>query len=1035
MFFDFKYHQNPKTNHINCEEPRAYFIPYQSENQAICDNRGTSDYFVSLCGEWDFKYYSSLNDVEDFTSLDFSPAHTDKITVPRSWQTIEGKGYDGAQYVNVTYPIPVDPPFVPDDNPCGLYMRKIHISKEMLEKQIFINFEGVDSCFYLFINNQFAAYSQVSHMTSEIDISKFLSEGENSIKVLVLKWCDGTYLEDQDKFRFSGIFREVYLLLRDPVHIIDVQAKPRMNEALTSAACPTQVKINGKAEVSYKLICPDGQTSETGKIVIDGEGDFDFLISDPILWSDETPNLYSLVINCGNEFICFPIGFREIKIENGVIYINKQKVKAKGVNRHDSHYILGSTTPVDHMLEDLYIMKRHNINTIRTSHYPNDPRFLCLCDKLGFYVIDEADLECHGMGVLDYKSWSTFTNSPEWTDAYVDRAKRMIERDKNHACVIIWSVGNESGTGINHRAMSDYYHKVIPGCIVHSEDASRQFSDKLDGEFRDKTDEEIGTSLECDFIDIESRMYPSPDEIKRIYFDRKLFSKPFFLCEYSHAMGNGPGCLKEYWDLIYQYDKFFGGCVWEFTDHSIGKGDDIYNNPKFIYGGDSGENPHDGNFCVDGLVYPNRKPHTGLLEYKNVIKPFVVTSYDLNKGTVTIKNLRYFTSLCDMDFLWKIEKNGKTINSGRINAPAVEPQTSVEFDISIDKNKLDDGYCYLTVKAIQNSDKPWAEYGYEIGFEQFELSIEKASLPICGKKYDYITANTTDRYITVESLNTVYTIDSKKGLIISINNRGKELLSSPIALNIWRAPTDNDSHVKHQWYGARMSKTTTKCYNCEVENINDNRVSVKAQVSLTSEIFKPLLKADIKYTFYTDGSVVMSMDVDVRENLPVLPRFGVCFKMPEGTEKLSYFGRGPVESYIDKRWASYQGVFNTTVSANFEPYVRPQENMAHADTRWMSVSSLTGHGLFVSGLGDKFSFNCSHFTDTQLTETNHNYELVPLKETVVRIDMRHAGIGSNSCGPWLNPLWQLSEKHFNFSFRLLPSNMFELEPFEEIKKK
>ena len=1033
FIFKANYHQDPATLHVGCEAPRAYFIPYQNEKTAMAGNRNASHRFVTLCGDWDFTFYKSLCDVPDFTADGFV-SDSQKINVPRSWQTMLGRGYDTPNYVNVAYPIPVDPPFVPDDNPCGLYSRTVKLHPAMLEgKSVYMNFEGVDSCFYLFINGQFVGYSQVSHMTSEFEVSKFLRAGENLIQVLVLKWCDGTYLEDQDKYRWSGIFREVFFLLRDPVHIVDIHARPALNEAYTRGFCPTEITLNGEALVEYKLLRPNGMQIESGSLFIKGKGTIDFLVDAPELWSDEDPNLYTLLITCGGETVPVKVGFRHFEIKDGVLYFNGEKIKLKGVNRHDSHPILGSATPVDHMIRDLMIMKQHNINCVRTSHYPNDPRFTALCDEYGFYVIDETDIETHGMAIVG--NWDEFTDSDEWTAAYLDRVERMYERDKNHPCVLMWSLGNESGVGKNQRKMSEYLHARDSKCLVHCEDASRRSSNRLWGDMKDKTDEEIGDALEYDFIDVESRMYPAPDEIRSTYFDRHIYTKPLFLCEYSHAMGNGPGCLKEYWDLIYAEDGFMGGCVWEFIDHSCAIVDNRIAEPHFTYGGDFGDTPHDGNFCVDGLVYPDRRPHTGLMEYKQVIKPFSVESFDPTTGKIVIKNRRYFTDLSDLDFVWTVECNGETVASGRALLP-VEPQETAELTIPAEAWDVG-GDRYVTITAHQNAATPWGSVGFEVGFEQMAIPAERpAPTPMADTMSPYATIGytATADTITVETAATTYTVDRYHGLITSMVDNGHELLASAIKPTVWRAPTDNDRNIRHHWQNRGYYGAAIKCYACDVTASDDTSVTITAKLSMSAAVQRPFLHMDAVYTFHAEGGVTLSYHVKVADNAPFLPRFGVEFLMPEENESLRYFGRGPVESYRDKRHASRQGLFETTVTDHFEHYVRPQENCAHADTRWMLVSSVAGQGLLAVTTGKDFSFNCSHFTPKQLTDTAHDYELVPMKETCVNLDMIQSGIGSNSCGPGLYPHWQLSEKEFDFSIRLMPVFAHAVDPFEEVTR-
>ena len=1037
MILENYYHKSLKDLHVNCEKPRAYFIPYDSEASAKRDNRQESVNFISLCGDWDFHFYPSIHVCPDFLSEDFCEAG-DKLTVPRSWQTMVDRDYDKPNYTNVKYPIPFDPPHVPEDNPCGLYCRKIVLGAEFLKKEIYINFEGVDSCFYLYVNNKFAAYSQVSHMTSEINITHLLREGENDIKVLVFKWCDGTYLEDQDKYRYSGIFREVFLLARDRAHIEDVYVKTALSKDYKKADITLDVTANA-LDYAYTLYSPSGDVVAAGNA--NSERDLSISLDAPVLWNDETPYLYTLIISCGSEVIPFFVGLKELKVVDQVIYINGKKVKAKGVNRHDSHHLLGATTPMDHILRDLYIMKRHNINTIRCSHYPNEARFLSLCDKLGFYVINEADLESHGAGHVNF--WDYFTNNPEWTEAYLDRAERMFERDKNHVCVIMWSVGNESGTGINHAAMYDYFHKRMPNCMVHCEDVSRRWT-QWNG-FHYPTVQHKENAVDMDYrkaTDILSFMYWPANEIVDLTKSKKI-DVPVFLCEYSHAMGNGPGDLKEYWDAIYSCDKFFGGCVWEFTDHSAAIGEDRISNPKFTYGGDFNDETHDSNFCVDGLVYPDRRVHSGLLEYKQVIKPFAISAVDFDKCTFRLKNLRHFTSLADTSLVWSFTQRGQVVKSGFVPAVNVAAGRSMQykFDLSgVDKTL--GGELLITLR--QNAPTLWADAGYEIGFEQFtlaDLSAKAALGKTCALRTDVILSE-NEQAFTVKAGETVYTFCKKCGLVASIVDNGRQMLSSPISPAIWRAPTDNDRKIKLKWHEHGYDYAKNICRGIEVVSANGNAVTLRANITVSPIKLCPAAYLTVDYTVLSDGSLVVKTHADMNKAMydstkdrPPLPRFGFEFKMPEENERLRYFGRGEVESYIDKCQASKKGVFETTVTEHFEPYVRPQENMAHIDTDWVAVSNLTGHGLYAFSTDKAFSFNCAHYTAKQLTDTAHDYELVPLKETVVNIDYRHAGIGSASCGPTLAEKWQLNETSIDFEFRLKPAFINDLDPFEEFGRK
>ena len=1027
---EFQYHQNPKQLHIGCEKPRAYFIPYQSEAAANTANRASSDYFYSLCGEWSFRYYDALYKVPDFTAPEWSFGEGDRLNVPMSWQYALGRGYDTPHYTNVNYPIPVDAPYVPVDNPCGLYERTFEVDGDVLaSKKMYMVFEGVDSCFYLYINGKFAAYSQVSHMTTEVFVNDFLVEGTNKVQILVLKWCDGTYLEDQDKIRSSGLIREVYLLARDAVHIQDIYTRSALNADFSRAFITAELTLTGKTEVSCRLVSPTGEEIAASTNTVDCSRDFAIQIENPMLWSDEEPNLYALYLQCGSEIIRQEIGLRRFEIKNKTIYVNGKKVKGKGVNRHDSHPQLGSATPVEHMLRDLYILKAHNVNMIRTSHYPNDPRFLELCDRLGFFVCDEADIETHGFCMMG--KWDALTDSDEWTDAYLDRAERMMERDKNRACVLFWSVGNESGVGKNHELMAKYFHERMPGCFVHSEDLSRRVMDlykKASHEEREKM------RITADYVDIDSRMYPSLWEIQKRYLNNPQMEKPLFLCEYSHAMGNGPGDLEDYWQLMNANDAYFGGCVWELLDHSVDIGKP--GAPKYIYGGDMGNYPNDENFCVDGLLYPDRRPHTGMLELKQVLRPCRAEKFDAEKGSITLQNQRYFKNLSDLDLIWTIERNGCIIRQGRITGLNIVPRRRRTYKLDLGDLLALDGFCYLNLSYRTNTATPWAEVGYEVGFEQFELDTPAA--PILEKstpKQTFAVCESLSEIVVTDGEN-AYTIDRPHGLLKSIKGCGKEMLTAAVTPTIWRAPTDNDRNIKHQWRNQFYNNMRLHCRECAVKDVTDDCITVTATLVMCAPARDPLLSMDIQYIFARGEGVKVDMDVRVEKENAFLPRFGVKFKMPADCEQLAYFGRGPVESYIDKKQASRVGCYRTTVTEHFEHYVRPQENMAHIETRWMQVSNAAGQGLLTTNTEETkdFSFNCSHFTARQLTGTAHDYELTPLAETVVHIDYRQSGIGSNSCGPELDKKWRLDDREFHFSFRLLPVLTNNDCPFEKTSK-
>ncbi len=1019
------YHKSLTDLHIGCEAPHAYFIPFADEESAAANLRGSSAYFKSLCGDWDFRYYASVTEVEDFLSPTFDRAGMETLAVPKNWQVELGRGYDTPEYHNVNYPFPVDPPHVPDANPAGLYIRDFYLTRDQLSgKTMYLNFEGVDSCFYLWVNGAFVAYSQVSHMTSEIDVTEKLREGKNTVHVLVLKWCDGSYLEDQDMWRLSGIFREVYLTARDKNHIRDLFIKTDIAPDFSAATVTVDISTVGRVPLSYRFISPTGQVLDEGRDTVEGNETLTMKpLKAPALWSDEAPTLYTLFLYAGSEVIRQRIGIRKIEVKAGVALINGKPVKLKGVNRHDSHPILGHATPYDHIKRDLLMFKAFNINCVRTSHYPNDPRFLELCDELGLYVCDETDIETHGFDATGFRG--TLTDSPDWTAAFLDRSERMLERDKNHVSVIMWSVGNESGCGRNHRAQSDYFHKMDPSRLVHSEDESAYTTL---WKLKSEDPAVVKAAQEDDYIDIESRMYPTLEHMNSLL----TYSphRPIFLCEYCHAMGNGPGDLKQYWDLMYSSDRFMGGCVWEFTDHTVATGEDVIAAPAYRYymGGYGG----DGNFCMDGLVYPDRTPHTGFYELKEIIKPVYATKSGKHAGEVDITSRRYFRDLTDITMVWEVKRDGKVIISGSTpldNAPG-ETKTYRLFDI-----KKFDALTVLNIRYLEEEPSEWAPRGAEIGSDQLILADTpvKVSAPA---SLTSIVVEESDACITLRDGDALYTFSKVSGLLTSLVDNGCEMLLSPMTPYVWRAPTDNDATVKRDWYGCALDRLCVKCYGVRTEDVSDNAATVVADISLGADALAPRMHITMTYTLTAGAGLTVTSDVQVNAKVlekTYLPRFGLRMTMPAGTEYMRYLGYGPYESYKDKRLASRLDDFTTTVTENYEPYIRPQENGAHDDCRFATLMNVTGHGMFFTA--DKFSLSASHYPPELLTRTATRDALKPARETTVIIDYAQSGIGSNSCGPVLADAFRMKEEAFRFTFRMLPVFGDTIDPYREMRVK
>ncbi len=1014
------YHKDLSTLHINTEKPRAYFIPYESEELARRGVRERAECFIGLSGSWDFKYFKSVSEVSELRIGEVVPE--EKMWVPSNWQYSIGRGYDVPQYTNVIYPFPYNPPFVPEENPAALYKRTVRISeKRVAGRDIMLNFDGVDSCFYLFVNGEFVGYSEVSHMNSEWNITHLVKDGINEISVLVVKWCSGSYLEDQDMFRASGIFRDAYILLRKKKRIEDflVTAEPSQN--FKRAEVKARIKVSRPTNVKYTLTDKAGAVISSGECEADASIDINIAdIKAPRLWSDEDPYLYTLIFECEGEFIRTLVGVRRIEIKKRVVYINGKKVKAKGVNRHDSNPETGHAVTMEHMLRDIMIIKANNMNMIRSSHYPNDPRFAELCDIYGLYLCDECDAECHGVPDI-YIDDVELTNDESWEHIYLDRIERMYERDKNHPSIIMWSVGNESGPGRNHRVMRDYLKRRDKTRIIHIEDETRR-AYRADIERQNGNFDNVDPAVWREYTEIESRMYPDLDELEGYYLEKDNLRDPVFLCEYCHAMGNSPGDIKRYVELMYKYDSFFGGCIWELCDHSVATGEYRFASPRFIYGGDSGEGQNDGNFCIDGLVGPDRKIHTGMLEAKEAYRPFAI---NYEGGVLTVTNRRLFTSLSYMSLYYTVEVNGEIRESGTLGVLNIQPEKSKAYKLALPKA----GVTTLNVSVRYNRDYPYANIGDEVGREQFVISLEaKPSYTARGA----LVENKDDSFLVRAGEMTVR-IGRESGLIESIISNGDELLISPITPTIWRAPTDNDRKIKREWFSAHFDKLTVKCHSVKYERCDEENIHhITAHLTLETPDGEDIISMDTDYGISEGMGIRISSSVTVKDTVPTLPRFGFRFAMPEGTERVRYFGYGPYESYEDKRLSSRLSLFRTTVTENHNDYIMPQENGAHYGCIFADAVMPHGNGLSI--YAESFSFSFSHFTPEALTEAKHNYELTPDKHTTLIVDYRNAGIGSASCGPTLLPEYRISEKSFSFEFNIRPTFATGANPFDEYMK-
>ncbi|WP_068784704.1 glycoside hydrolase family 2 TIM barrel-domain containing protein [Paenibacillus phocaensis] len=999
--------ENLSCLHIGRLPARASYVPYGSAEAARAGKRGRSPYYQTLNGMWKFRYHRSFREVDGrFFETETDVSAWDDLIVPSCWQT---NGYDQLHYTNVNYPIPYDPPYVPDDNPAGAYAREFNLPETWTKRQTHLVFEGVNACFYLWVNGHFVGYSQGSRIPAEFDLTPFVTAGRNRLAVLVLKWCDGTYLEDQDVWRFSGIYRDVYLLSRETAHIRDVFNQPQLSADLSEGKLYSEIVTMGSLTVQAELRDPAGQLVGQQEAQIDGKGAIELDLPQPQLWNAEQPRLYELLLKAGGEVLRFRIGFKKVEIADGIFRINGRAVKLKGVNRHDSHPELGQTIPLNHMVTDLKLMKRHNVNTIRTSHYPNDPKFLDLCDEYGFYVIDEADLECHGVtstGKLEEGAFHLLSENPDWQEAFVERAVRMVERDKNHASVIIWSMGNESGYGANHKAMAEWTKARDTSRPVHYEGADARYYGDPD--------------TAC--LDLDSRMYASVKEIERYALDENS-TKPLFLCEYSHAMGNGPGDLQDYWNVIYRYPKLMGGCVWEWCDHGIAA-ETPDGQRYYAYGGDFGDRPNDGNFCIDGLVSPDRRPHTGLLELKQVIAPVRIEAGDAAQGRFRVRNRYDFSNLSHLSVNWKLEREGEVLRQGRTASLTAEPGETQELSLPFDLPQDMPGPFILTCSVRQQQDTPWAEEGYEIAFDQFELTGAKGPASPeehsqTGEYAAFMKAEERDGLLLVNGFDFEYGFDLNKGLPQQVSKHGVPLLAGPVRFNLWRAPMDNDMYIRKEWEAAGLDHAAMKVYASRWERKPDASVEIRVDFSLASYSYEPLVRGSAVWTVAATGEIKLAVHADVRENLPYLPRFGLELTMPKGTEEIEYCGYGPHESYVDKRASVRKGKYLLSVDDMFENYVMPQETGSRYGTDWAIASTLQGMGLKFTA-GQPFSFQALHYTAEDLTAAKHTYELKRRPETIVSLDYQMSGAGSGSCGPQLAEPYRFAEKSFDFEVTIQP---------------
>ena len=1010
--------QNMNVIHRGREASHCTLMPYLDEKSALSGQRGKSPFFKLLSGEWKFNYVTAeAYSPKGFEQPDYDVSKWDNITVPSCWQFF---GYGIKNYLNTKYPFPVDPPFVPYENPTGSYRTEFVLPENWDSKKINIVFDGVCNSFHLWVNGIDVGYSQGSHLPSEFDITKHLKKGKNTLAVKVYQWSYSSYLEAQDMWRFNGIFRDVYLLAREEVCLKDVHINTTFDGEYKNAVLDVSALITNPQSdysISISLLNKKGECVYNEEKAVSHEVKFSKEIQNPLKWSAEEPNLYSLIIGLKKgdiiEVTKINIGFKQVEIKNSMMLINGKQVKLKGVNRHDTHPDLGYAVSLDAMIKDITLMKQHNVNTVRTSHYPNDPRWLDLCDTYGLYVVDETDIETHGFS--DVGNFSKISDDKAWEALYVDRAERMVERDKNHPSIIMWSLGNESGSGCNHEAMVRWIKGKDATRPIHYEGAN-----------------------EAEYVDVFSRMYADVNFCKEVG-ERENDPRPFFQCEYSHAMGNGPGSLQDYQDLYYKYDRLIGGCIWEWADHGMREVDE--NGVKYFkYGGDYGDWPNDGCFCIDGLCTPDRVPHTGLINFKKVIEPVHVHDVDCANGVLKLTNKYDMVNIADvLDGYWSIYKDGEIIESGTLENIDLAPHQSKEVTIPFSKDlKFVGAEYFINLSFRLKEDTVWAKSGHEVAYSQIQIPCKAIKEVVAINTMESLNAVETEHKIIVDGSEFQAVFCKVAGTIEKLSFKGLEIINQGPKLNVWWAPIDNDwtfgNGFEKKWRDAGLDHL--KHYVKKVELIENNEKVAKIEVTstLATPFMLPAFTIKYLYTVYGNGDITINTDVTTgnykyENELPNLPKIGLQLLLNKGFDNMEWFGRGPHENYSDKNESALVGIYSGSVDEQFENYVRPQENGNKTDVRWLAMTNLRGSGILVSGM-ELINVSARHYTDENLTKATHTNELQRIDEIVLNIDHKVSGVGSGSCGPKTLDKYLVNPENTSFTVRLRPFSKDEWSPNE-----
>ncbi|RME77237.1 MAG: DUF4981 domain-containing protein, partial [Chloroflexi bacterium] len=1030
--------ENPQVVGINRLPAHAPLIPFPDDDSALSLRRENSPFFHLLNGPWQFRLVANPQAAPaNFFHPEFDTADWDQVDVPGNWTM---QGYDRPIYTNVKMPIPPDPPRVPyADNPTGLYRRRFTLPPHWAGRRVFICFEGVESAFYLWLNGRQVGYSQDSRLPAEFDLTPYLQPGENTLAVMVIRWSDGSYLEDQDHWWMAGIYRDVYLYAAPQLHLFDCFARPELDAGYRDAVLHVEVKINQynapppdtpREEVRYlgnreplctvelQLFDPDGQpvfdpppardlrTSDWAENVVR----FRQPVAGPRLWSAETPHLYTLLLRLRDssgtlvQTAATRIGFRQVEIKGRELLVNGQPVIFKGVNRHEHDDRRGKAVTLESMLADVKLLKQFNFNAVRTAHYPNDPRFYDLCDEYGLYVIDEANIECHAV-------YNKLPNDPDWATAFLERGRRMVERDKNHPCIILWSLGNESGYGPNFDALAGWIRGRDPSRPLHYEGAISPYTMLLldpEADFSRKPDAEAqeaarrrGWQAGRLVTDVVPPMYPTIDSI-RAYAQDPANDRPLIMCEFAHSMGNSTGNLKEYWEAVETCHGLQGGFIWDWVDQGLRKVDE-QGREYWAYGGDFGDEVNDLNFCINGLIWPDRTPHPAMFECKKVFQPVDVNPVDLPAGRLEVVNKRYFTGLDDLRAVWEVQVDGQIVHQGDLPLPDIPPQETAEVKVPLPRLDLPPGgEVFLNVRFRLAADTLWAEAGHEVAWAQFPLPVpvpepvvlNPAALPA-------LVLSQSASKAVVDGADFCLVLNRKTGELISLAYQGGDILCRSPRLNAWRAPTDNDGFKANptrpdkllaQWLNAGLNQLHYRTEAVEIEQVSPRLVRFYVRQDVRASADAPGFTHHLTGLVYGSGDIVLHNRIVAEPALPPLPRLGLTMSLPAGFEQFTWYGRGPHENYIDRNTGAAIGLYHSTVTDQYVPYIMPQENGNKTDVRWLALVSENGLGLLAAN-SPALEVSVSHFTADDLYRAYHTNELTPRPEVILNLDVRQCGLG------------------------------------------